>query len=247
MAKLSQILSPEYQHAPLVVYSLDGVELLISLPQHQSTTDSVLAPSDIDIFNQSVYQGGPPPNERYILLIKNAWSYRFENSSIDAGTLFLTVAIVHSLDEREKNYNFLDGESCAEWIIDRMVKSYSPLDAESIEELKLNDLPFSETHLWIYPKKASDLEKIMKNGMHWYRGKTGHPSMGEPQPFFRIPINSRFALEMNIHFGGFNPEYFEFPETIETTKEFLLQEFLEHVRITYPPEILAQVTNTNTL
>ena len=246
MTRLTQILGPQYLHAPLVVFNLGEAELVLSLPQHESTIDSLLAQSDIDIFNQELYQGGPPTTEWYIILVKHAWVYRFASSDIDAGTMYLTMAVVHTLDD-QNNYNFLESSSFGTWVADCVAKNYAPLDESSIEELKLNELPVTEKDMWIYPKQIGDLEKLIKNGMHWYRGHTGHPSMGKPQPFFRTPINQHYALEIIIQFGGFNPEYFEFPETIEATKEALLQEFLEHVRITYPPEILAQVTNTNNL
>ncbi|MES2673892.1 MAG: hypothetical protein V4660_06600 [Pseudomonadota bacterium] len=229
----------------MIIFNLGETELVLSLPQHQANYNPTLAPSDIDILDSQTFENESPENERHITLIDNAWDYRFANSPINAGRLYLSICAFDLSSEEKNIYNFLDGSSFAKWIIARTEKTFSAIDKENIAHLKLNEIAVTDDDLCVYPKQTSDLEKIIRGGMHWYRGRTGHPSMGEPQSFFRLPIGQHYALEINIKFGGFNPEYFEFPETIEATKEFLLQEFLEQVRITYPPEILAQVTNTN--
>lgn len=234
-----EILSPSYEHSPLIVYDLNGTELILRLPQHDGTYEPTLAASDVDIFDHSIYTEGYQPIP-YLILIKNSWTYRFANSPIDAGHLILGIGVTHYLEGQETD--FLNKASFSQWVLTRFQENYGPLLEEEILELKANDLPIIEEKMWQYPKAPGDLKEFLKCGIHWCMAKTGHPSMGKLDPVLLVPINKTHALEISTTFGGFNPEYFDSIDTIEEIKETLLQEFLEHVHINYSPETLAEIS-----
>lgn len=235
-----EIIRPDYQHFPLVAYSLGGVELVFRLPQHYGDYPPVVAASDIDIHDHDLYQGSLSLL-RYLLLIENSWMYRFKDSPIDACSVTLYIAVVRCEDELQKNYDFLNQESFSQWVIDALQEHYGTLIEEELLELKMNDLPVIEEEMWQYPKEIADLEFFQKCGVNWCYGWTGHPSMGSLDPFIRLPLASEYALEIGLKFGGFNPNFFESIELVEEIKEELMQEFLEHFHIKYSPETLAEI------
>lgn len=231
----AEILSPSYRHAPLVTYDIDGAELILRLPQHNGGYEPLLLGRNVDLSDMALYQeGGPPFNYYYLTLIENSWTYRFADSPIDAGSLLLSVAVMRAVKVDEKTYNLLEKEYFSQWVLEGMEQLYGSLNEEEKLELQLNDLPVAEEEMWQYPKTHSDLTFFSKCGVDWCCGWTGHPSMGKFDPFICVPINSNTALNFGVRFGGFNPEYFESDELVKATKETLLQEFLEHVYISYP-------------
>ncbi|MGM8228378.1 hypothetical protein ACSV5M_17485 [Cellvibrio sp. ARAG 10.3] len=236
-----EIIRPDYQYSPLVVYSLGGVELVFRLPQHYGNYPPVVAASDINIHDHDLYQGCLPLL-RYLPLIENSWMYRFKDSPIDACSVTLYIAVVRCDDELQKKYDFLNQESFSRWVIDAIQQHYGTLIEEELLELKMNDLPVIEEEMWQFPKETADLEFFQKCGVNWCCGWTGHPSMGSLDPFIRLPLANEYALEIVFSFGGFNPNYFESIELVEKIKEELVQEFLEHVHINYSPETLAEIS-----
>ncbi len=233
----NQILSPDYQNSPLIVYSLDGVELVLRLPQHDGDYTPRLAASDLDILDHKLYEQGRQVSYHYLMLIENSWTYRFANSPIDAGHILLSMAVTHCEGELNKTYNFLNKASFSEWILDRLQQHYGELIEEEILELKLNELPIIEEEMWQYPKTPVELTFFEKDGAHWCCGWTGHPSIGQLDPFIRFPINKSHLVEIGIRFGGFNPEHFDSKETVDGIKEALLHEFLSHIHVTYPSNV----------
>ena len=123
----NQILSPDYQNSPLIVYSLDGVELVLRLPQHDGDYTPRLAASDLDILDHKLYEQGRQVSYHYLMLIENSWTYRFANSPIDAGHILLSMAVTHCEGELNKTYNFLNKASFSEWILDRLQQHYGEL------------------------------------------------------------------------------------------------------------------------
>ena len=231
----------EYEDASLVTYNLGGTELLLNLPPHQelSKLRFYLAPSDIDIFDMSGYKGSLPPDEAYLLLVKTIWYCTLAGSAYDAGTMILTVSVVNNVPG--ENYDFLDETSFSDWMLSRIGSSFMELDKPNLDYLTENNIPITESDYSIYPKKREELIKINKGGVNGYLCYSGQPSFDELDPSLRFPLNNDYALSIIIRFGGFTSNLFSSKEEIVAEKNGLLYEFLDNMRLTYPPDILQQI------
>ena len=241
MSHTRRVSITEYAEASLVSYNLGGVDLLLNLPPHQelSKVQLYLAPSRIDIFDNSAYKGGPPPEKVYLPLVKTAWLCTLAGSVYDAGSMILIIEVLKN--NPDEHYDFLDEASFANWMLNGLRVVFEELDRPNIEYLTENNLPITDQDFSVYPKQRSELIKISKGGMFGYLYYTGHPGIDGLDATIRIPINKDYALAIIIRFGGFNSNFFSSEAEIIAEKDGLLYEFLDNVRLTYPAEILEQI------
>ena len=96
MTRKRRVSITEYEEASLITYSLGELELLLNLPPHQemSNLELFLAPSGIDIFDDSAYKGSEPPDEPFLPLVDTVWYCTLEDSVYDAGSMILTMQIL---------------------------------------------------------------------------------------------------------------------------------------------------------
>ena len=245
MARKRRVTITEYDEAALTTYSLGELELLLNLPPHQemSKLRLFMAPSDIDIFDDSAYKGSEPPDEPFLPLVHTVWYCTLADSVYDAGSMILTMQILKKTPA--ETYDFLDEAAFADWILHRIQIAAEAVDRPNIEYLTENNMPITDQDLSIYPKRREDLIKLLKGGMFGYLFYIGHPSVGAVDPSIRIPINHDYALSIMIRFGSFNSDLFSSQEEIDAEKADLLNEFLDNMRLTYSDQILQQIIKSS--
>jgi len=241
----NNIVGPDFELADLILFDFGDVELTLRLPEHRSNTEKHLATQNLCNIEEDKWVADYAGNKTY-LLVNQTWLYENATTLDDVFSTNLIMVLMQIPPQVRKKSIPLNKSAFASWIIDLLkgcvfdMESITPDDelaAESIKE-------------WQVPEQVSDMQQIQRGNVDWFVASLGHTSIGLPDPMIFVPINNQYALTITISSAklSYSDREDTFPkEDIEPVKRQIMTELLNHLQITYSPEVLQQIEEQNTL
>ncbi|WLQ11317.1 hypothetical protein O5O45_16345 [Hahella aquimaris] len=231
-----------YTESPIVSWDLSDVEVIMRLPDHEAPFESVFI-GKADIYSRDSYSR-TYPSHSILTLLDCGWECRYSKSQAYAGYMTISMALSYIVDDKAEYDSLINKEELQRWLVNIGYAPYKDLDREVDEEFsQLGRSPTLEDY-WVYPKKNSDFMRREHDGGVWFSAPVGHPSTGTYY-IVNTAITAKHFLSFRVSFTGFRDNEFPSASEWESNKEKLLEEFLEHVNIKYPPETLEEITRYN--
>jgi hypothetical protein len=223
---LRKVVSADYDHLPLVTFDLGACQAVFPLPENSGTLNTQLAPSTPSLEEFQQIDPDNPTKEKCLPLISClTWDCYSVGTGSWLGNLMLGVGI---MDNRNGQFDFLDGHSFKKWMLFRAHEFYSEWNEGIREDFRRNNLDIIEGELFVYPQTENDISLVISNGTTWYREKTGSPKgASHISNSFRTPIDGKFSL--NIEFQWSSAK--ETCEILESEIDDLQLEYLQKVRL----------------
>jgi len=241
----NKIVGPDFERADLVLFGLGNVELTFPLPEHRSESKNYLASQNLNDIPEDKWEVDSA-GIKTCVLVDQTWLYENAATLDDAFSTNLTLVLMQIPEEAQKKSIPLNKSAFAYWIIDLLKGSVF-----NIEDITpKDDLVAQYLKDWQVPEHVSDMGLIEKGKVDWFIAAMGHTSMGLPEPMIFVPINNQYVLTININSAklSYSDREDTFPEEdIEPVKKQIMMEFLDHLQITYSPEVLQQIEEQNTL
>ncbi|MDG9671645.1 hypothetical protein ONV78_28170 [Hahella sp. CR1] len=242
MLKKHIVSGVDYETSPIVSFALSGTDVVMRLPEHEASCESLLL-GDMDIYDASLYKRSNPLYG-IIVLSDSDWKCFYSDSQDPAGFFSLNLALYYKFESEDESGSLLDKNAFEDWLIEVIYKSYEELDRDVENSFLQNGGTPNQDDYWVFPKERGDFRTLSLKEEPLLMGRIGHPSTGINY-IVDTAITAHHFLSFRVSFTGFRDNEIPSASEWESNKEKLLEEFLEHVNIKYPPETLEEITRYN--
>lgn len=229
------LMSPTFEQGDLLTFSFDGAELIfpaLTLLNNPQNIDDVSTIKDFRGIGTSEWDTNDSGHHELLLLLQH-WSVEHSDSLDEVAACKLWVKLVEIPSLLQAENKLLSTPQFEQLMLDWHAANFIQHDERHAED------PNIPTYSNRYHGKS-----ITKPYLDWFIASLPLNPRLKPIQLLMIPVNNRFVLMAfikieSLHYAGRTNPYSD--ELLKQFEVDLFADFLNHIKITYSPELIATI------